>query len=47
MVPRVSQEDEMTTPLKVLIVEDSEDDALLISHELRRGGAGRLCRARQ
>ena len=38
MVPRVSQEDEMTTPLKVLIVEDSEDDALLISHELRRGG---------
>ncbi|MCX5894181.1 MAG: PAS domain S-box protein [Deltaproteobacteria bacterium] len=28
----------MTTPLKVLIVEDSEDDALLISYELRRGG---------
>ena len=28
----------MTTPLKVLIVEDSEDDALLIIHELRRGG---------
>lgn len=28
----------MTTPLKVLIVEDSEDDVLLISHELRRGG---------
>ncbi len=28
----------MITPLKVLIVEDSEDDVLLISHELRRGG---------
>ena len=28
----------MPTPLKVLIVEDSEDDALLISLELKRGG---------
>jgi diguanylate cyclase (GGDEF)-like protein len=27
-----------TTPLKVLIAEDSEDDALLIIRELRRGG---------
>ena len=28
----------MTTPLQVLIVEDSENDALLIIRELRRGG---------
>ncbi len=28
----------MSTPLRVLIVEDSEDDAILIVHELRRGG---------
>lgn len=28
----------MSIPLKVLIVEDSEDDALLILRELRRGG---------
>ncbi|MBV8878618.1 MAG: hybrid sensor histidine kinase/response regulator [Planctomycetaceae bacterium] len=28
----------MKTPLRVLIVEDSPDDALLILHELRRGG---------
>ena len=28
----------MTTPLRVLIVEDSEDDALLTIQELRRGG---------
>jgi PAS domain S-box-containing protein len=27
-----------TIPLRVLIVEDSEDDALLVMHELRRGG---------
>jgi len=26
------------TPLRALIVEDSEDDTLLIAHELRRGG---------
>ena len=26
------------TPLRVLIVEDSEDDALLILRELKRGG---------
>ena len=25
-------------PLRVLIVEDSEDDALLMVHELQRGG---------
>lgn len=28
----------MENPLRVLIVEDSEDDALLLSRELRRGG---------
>lgn len=28
----------MSTPLRVLIVEDSEDDALLLVRELRRGG---------
>src|SRR4051812_12196469 len=28
----------MATPLRVLIVEDSEDDAILILHELKRGG---------
>src|SRR5258706_11437165 len=28
----------MATPLRVLIVEDSEDDAVLILHELKRGG---------
>jgi diguanylate cyclase (GGDEF)-like protein len=28
----------MPTPLRVLIVEDSEDDALLLVNELRRGG---------
>lgn len=28
----------MEKPLKVLIVEDSEDDALLMMHELKRGG---------
>ncbi len=28
----------MSTPLRVLIVEDSEDDALLILRELRKGG---------
>lgn len=28
----------MSSPLKVLIVEDSEDDALLMIHELERGG---------
>jgi hypothetical protein len=28
----------MPTPLKVLIVNDSEDDALLLSLELKRGG---------
>ncbi|MGZ6387067.1 MAG: response regulator, partial [Ktedonobacteraceae bacterium] len=28
----------MGTPLSVLIVEDSEDDALLLLHEIKRGG---------
>ena len=28
----------MTAPLRVLIVEDFEDDALLVQRELRRGG---------
>jgi PAS domain S-box-containing protein len=28
----------MSKPLRVLIVEDSEDDALLLLHELRKGG---------
>ncbi|UCG83112.1 MAG: PAS domain S-box protein, partial [Dehalococcoidia bacterium] len=28
----------MSTPLRVLIVEDSEDDAILVLRELRRGG---------
>ena len=28
----------MDKPLKVLIIEDSEDDALLIMRELKRGG---------
>jgi hypothetical protein len=28
----------VTTPLRVLIVEDSEDDALLLARELKRGG---------
>ncbi len=28
----------MGKPLRVLIVEDSEDDALLVIHELERGG---------
>src|SRR5688500_20050527 len=31
-------DNEMGKPLKVLIVEDSEDDALLLVRELRRGG---------
>ncbi len=29
---------EMSKPLRALIVEDSEDDALLLVHELQRGG---------
>ncbi len=28
----------MTTPLHILIVEDSEDDTLLLLRELRSGG---------
>jgi CheY-like chemotaxis protein len=28
----------MSTPLRVLVVEDSEDDAALLLRELRRGG---------
>src|SRR5687767_924331 len=31
-------DNEMGKPLKVLIVEDSEDDALLLVRELQRGG---------
>src|SRR5215218_4179860 len=33
----------MDAPLKVLLVEDSEDDALLLLRELRRGGYEPLC----
>jgi sigma-B regulation protein RsbU (phosphoserine phosphatase) len=29
---------EMAKPLRVLMVEDSEDDALLVIRELRKGG---------
>ena len=29
---------QMSVPLRVLVVEDSEDDALLITDELRQGG---------
>ncbi|HEV2094309.1 MAG TPA: hypothetical protein VGR18_14200, partial [Rubrobacter sp.] len=32
-----------STPLHVLLVEDSEDDALLILRELRRGGYQPTC----
>lgn len=28
----------MSNPLRALIVEDSEDDALLLARELKRGG---------
>ena len=31
-------QEESRTPLRVLIVEDSEDDALLILRELKHGG---------
>jgi two-component system, cell cycle sensor histidine kinase and response regulator CckA len=34
----VEQSDLMPSPLRVLMVEDSADDALLIASELRRGG---------
>jgi hypothetical protein len=30
----------MSQPIRVLIVEDSENDALLLVRELRRGGSG-------
>jgi signal transduction histidine kinase len=33
----------MATPLRLILVEDSEDDALLLLHELRRGGYDPLC----
>jgi two-component system, NarL family, sensor histidine kinase UhpB len=33
----------MSAPLRVLLVEDSEDDALLLLRELRRGGYDPLC----
>ncbi len=35
--PSLVRSDQMGTPLSVLIVEDSEDDALLVVRELRRG----------
>ncbi len=34
----LAERQELYTPLRVLIVEDSEDDALLVLRELRRGG---------
>jgi PAS domain S-box-containing protein len=33
-----TRSDAMSSPLRVLLIEDSADDALLILHELRRGG---------
>ncbi|MBI5394012.1 MAG: PAS domain S-box protein [Verrucomicrobia bacterium] len=33
----------MSTPLRVLLIEDSEDDALLVMRELRRGGYEPAC----
>ena len=38
MVALAARQEEPRAPLRVLIVEDSEDDALLILRELRRGG---------
>ncbi len=38
MVAQPAKRGEPRTPLRVLIVEDSEDDALLIVRELQRGG---------
>jgi phosphoserine phosphatase RsbU/P len=35
---RVSADTLVSVPLRVLIVDDSEDDALLLLRELRRGG---------
>jgi signal transduction histidine kinase len=32
------EKSEMTTPLRVLLIEDSEDDAMLLLRELRKGG---------
>ncbi len=32
--------EKMSVPIRVLIVEDSEDDVLLVVRELRRGGFG-------
>ena len=37
----------MKTLLRVLLVEDSEDKALLLVQELRRGGYGAIHRLRQ
>ncbi len=34
----------MDSPIRVLIVEDSEDDAELVEHELRRAGFSPVCR---
>ncbi len=36
--PLIPKESAMNKPLRILIVEDSEDDAALLLHELRRGG---------
>jgi PAS domain S-box-containing protein len=36
--PQQQRGDKMGTPIRVLIVEDSEDDAALLERELRRGG---------
>lgn len=38
-----SQYVEAGTPLRILIVEDSEDDTLLLLRELRRGGYDSVC----
>ena len=37
-IARGSQMGTTRVPLRVLVVEDSEDDALLLLRELRRGG---------
>lgn len=34
----------MAAPLRVLLVEDSEDDALLLERQLRRGGLDAITR---
>ena len=34
----LAKREQPRTPLRVLVVEDSEDDAILLLRELRRGG---------